>query len=64
MAEAAAAASQGPAGKGFPNPLAAEDAPAEPHVAPTARALREAGTATDGMVYACFFLPGRQLLAV
>ena len=59
MAEAAAG------GKGFPNPLAADGSPAEAQAAPpTARALREAGSATDGMVYACFFVPGRQLLAV
>eukprot|EP01045_Picozoa_sp_COSAG04_P018273 COSAG04_NODE_1679_length_5962_cov_30.016886_3_plen_808_part_01 len=64
MAEAAAA-SPAAAGKGFANPLIDGGAPARAQAAPpTARALREAGSATDGIVYACFFVPGRQLLAV
>eukprot|EP01045_Picozoa_sp_COSAG04_P018271 COSAG04_NODE_1679_length_5962_cov_30.016886_1_plen_754_part_10 len=63
MAEGRAAESQGAAGKGFPNPVAAEGARAEAQVAPpTARALREA--TGEAIVFACFFVPGRQLLAV
>eukprot|EP01045_Picozoa_sp_COSAG04_P023366 COSAG04_NODE_2766_length_3618_cov_79.735152_3_plen_746_part_01 len=62
MADAAAAASQGDAGKGFPNPLAADGPPAEAQAAPpTARALREA---TADQILVCFFVPGRQLLAI
>eukprot|EP01045_Picozoa_sp_COSAG04_P025278 COSAG04_NODE_3288_length_2970_cov_33.737374_1_plen_766_part_10 len=66
MAEAeAGAASPAAAGKGFANPLIDGGAPAQAQAAPpTARALREAGSAADGIVYACFFVPGRQLLAV
>eukprot|EP01045_Picozoa_sp_COSAG04_P024257 COSAG04_NODE_3003_length_3287_cov_40.351631_1_plen_743_part_01 len=62
MAEAAAP-SPAAAGKGFANPLAADGPPAEPQAAPTARGLREA-TADGGLVIVCFFVPGRQLLAV
>eukprot|EP01045_Picozoa_sp_COSAG04_P020911 COSAG04_NODE_2195_length_4554_cov_8.892480_3_plen_755_part_01 len=50
--------------KSLPNPLAEAPAPAETQAAlPTARALREAKTDAT-MIYACFFVPGRQLLAV
>eukprot|EP01045_Picozoa_sp_COSAG04_P017200 COSAG04_NODE_1504_length_6508_cov_8.377126_1_plen_746_part_10 len=60
MAEAGA--NQAAAGKGFPNPLAADGPPAEAQAAPpTARALREA---TADQILVCFFVPGRQLLAV
>eukprot|EP01045_Picozoa_sp_COSAG04_P022608 COSAG04_NODE_2579_length_3899_cov_9.908684_2_plen_794_part_01 len=62
MAEAAAVASTAAAGKGFPNPLV-DGARAEAQAAPpTARGLREA--TGDELVLACFFVPGRQLLAV
>eukprot|EP01045_Picozoa_sp_COSAG04_P020024 COSAG04_NODE_2005_length_5020_cov_4.475310_3_plen_797_part_01 len=46
----------------FPNPLVAAGGPAKPEAMPTARGLREA--TADGLVLACFFVPGRQLLAV